>query len=71
MNETILVFAFRYALGRMSTAPSIVTEELALRWSLLDAYTRDTIQEDIRRAINRGDAGAECHVEEWKKVLKL
>ncbi len=69
VSETTLVFAFRYALGRQTAAPSIVVEELKRHWSNLTTFTRDQIQRDIRQAINGGAAGAECDVERWNEVL--
>jgi len=70
-EETILVFAFRYALGRRSTAPGIVANHLIKRWADLDYYTREQVKEEIRIAIIRGDAGNSHDVETWQKVLDL
>ena len=69
-NELILVFAFRYALGRMSAAPSIVIRELKVNWSEIKTYTKEQIQEDIRDAIKRNMAGMACDVKSWNEVLE-
>ena len=70
-DETILVFSFRYALGRISTAPSIVAGVLINKWEELDQVTQDQIKHDIRTSIRLGDAGMECDVKTWQAVLKL
>jgi len=68
-EETILVFAFRYALGRKSAAPGIVADYLIKRWADLAPHSRLQIREEIRTAISRGDAGHPCDVETWREVL--
>jgi hypothetical protein len=68
-EETILVFAFRYALGRRSTAPGIVANHLIKQWANLAPHSKAQIREEIRTAINRGDAGHPCDVETWREVL--
>lgn len=70
-EETILVFAFRYALGRRSTAPGIVANHLIKQWADLSMHSRAQVKEEIRTAINRGDAGHPCDVETWREVLDL
>ncbi len=70
VSEDILVFAFRYALGRQTAAPSIVVAQLKEHWNhgLMD-YTKLQIQREIRGAIHRGEAGSECDVATWRLVL--
>jgi hypothetical protein len=68
-EETILVFAFRYALGRKSTAPGLVADVLKKRWRDMQPHSRVQVREEIRTAINRGDAGHPCDVETWRVFL--
>jgi hypothetical protein len=70
-DETILVFAFRYALGRRSTAPGIISDVLIKRWNEMHRHARYQVQSEIEAAIDRGEAGQPCDVETWKKVLAL
>jgi hypothetical protein len=70
-DETILVFAFRYALGRKSAAPGIVADHLIKRWADLAPHSQAQVKEEIATAISRGDAGDPCDVETWQGVLKL
>ena len=67
----MLVFAFRYALGRMSTAPSIVVGELRRQWLALNEATRRQIHREIRDAIQYDAAGMDCDVGTWREVLRL
>ena len=70
-DENILVFAFRYALGRRSTAPGIVTGVLIKRWNDLEPHTQVRIQYEIADAIEHSYAGQPCDVETWRKILAL
>lgn len=50
VDETTLVFAFRYALGRKSTAPSHMVAELKRHWPRLNDWTQIQIKKEIQRA---------------------
>ncbi len=69
VDETTLVYAFRYALGRRTTAPSHIRDQLWRHWQKLVGWTQRQICEDIRHAIATNDAGAACDVETWGDVL--
>jgi len=71
VTEHTLVFAFRYALGRASTAPSIVVRDLINNWDELNESTKEQIKEDIKEAIDNNRAGWNCDIAEWEKILKL
>jgi hypothetical protein len=68
-EETILVFAFRYALGRRTAAPGIVADHLIKRWADLAPHSRAQVKKEINTAIHYGDASDLCDVETWRKVL--
>jgi hypothetical protein len=68
-EETILIFAFRYALGRRSAAPGIVANHLIKRWATLAPHSKAQVKEEINTAISRGYAGHPCDVETWREVL--
>ena len=70
-DENILVFAFRYALGRRSTAPGIVTDVLIKRWSEMNPHTQIQVQREIGSAMAMGEAGSSCDLDTWQKVLAL
>ena len=71
ISEHTLVFAFRYALGRMSTAPSIVARDIINNWDVLGTYTKNQIKEEIQEAIDNNRAGMNCDISEWEKILEL
>jgi len=71
VSEFTLIFAFRYAIGRASTAPSIVVRDLINNWDNLTSFTKEQIKEDIKEAIENNNAGWKCDIEEWKKILEL
>ena len=70
-EETILVFAFRYALGRKTGAPGLVAGQLIEKWPRIARWSQEQIHSEIESAIRRGDAGDACDVETWKTVLAL
>lgn len=67
----ILTFAFRYALGRMSTAPSIMLEEFKAKVHLLTANQKDQFAHEIREAIELNHAGMACDISTWLEVEEL
>ena len=70
-DQTILVFAFRYALGRMSMAPSIMASKIRERWSKLSIPTKKLIKDEIDFAIKFDHAGMDMDVSTWKEILEL
>ena len=71
INENILVFAFRYALGRRSTAPGIVADVLINRWNELKPHTQIQVQREIGSAMAMGEAGGSIDLDTWQRVLAL
>ncbi len=71
VNNHMVCFAFRYALGRQTAAPSIVVEHLIGLWPHLSKYDREQIVREIAFAIGRGEAGAKTDVDVWERVLRL
>ena len=64
----MLVYSFRYALGRMSTGPSAVADLLARYGHVLPDWQRDQICGDIAHAIEGDAAGHDCDVAVWREV---
>ena len=71
INENILVFAFRYALGRKTTAPGIVADVLIERWNDLKPHTQIQVQREIGSAMAMGEAGSSIDLDTWQAVLAL
>lgn len=71
-EETILVFAFRYALGRRSSAPFFMTEEIKRRWGELKPFTQAQIKHEIKTHEQMyGSLGDNCDKETWYELLEL
>lgn len=69
-DENILFFAFRYALGRRTSAPSIVVSRIMRVWEQLRPQTQLQMQDEIRRYPEMyGKLGDQCDIDEWQKVL--
>lgn len=71
LEHNIIFYAFRYALGRQTYAPSEVVGYLETYWLDIPTMTRHKIQSEIREAIGRGEAGSSIDIKTWKKVLDL
>ena len=69
MNDDIVFYAFRYALGRKTYAVGIVVDYILGNWDLLKPATKGLIQAEIEEAIEKGNAGMEIDVKEWTKIL--
>ena len=70
-SRDILIYAFRYALGRMSYSVSIVRDEIARNWSQLSEGDRKLYHREIREAISNNRAGMECDIRTWSTILML
>lgn len=65
-----LYFAFRYALGRRSYAPSIVAAEIRENLAVMPKMDLEGISEEILEAYERNGIGDECDVQLWMKLRK-
>jgi hypothetical protein len=70
VSENMIMWAFRYALGRRTGAVQDVIECLDKHWKSLKQFTRDQIKIEIKIAIDRDEAGSQCDVNNWKRVLE-
>lgn len=70
IDENILFYAFRYALGRMTTAPSMVVRNLLNNWQHLSDDTKNQIKEEILQYREQNKlCGMKIDDDEWQKVL--
>lgn len=67
---SILFFAFRYALGRRTYAVGIVSDEIIKQKENIPPITKELMEKEIREAIKKDCAGAECDIARWMDVLK-
>lgn len=66
----LIVFAFRYALGRRSMAPGIVCDLIRKNSGHLTEMTRTTIIYEIDYAYEHGLLGDSCDVDDWLRLKK-
>ena len=71
VNNHMVCFAFRYALGRRTGAVSIVVDHLTRLWPRLNKFDRSQIKREIVQAIKVGDAGSDCDIQQWRLILQL
>lgn len=64
----ILLFAFRYALGRHTMARSIIVDELKANWEYLSEQDKTTIKEEISDHCCLSDT---CDIQIWNQILNL
>lgn len=69
--EQWLLLSFRYALGRKTYVTDECKDWLIEYWDLLRAGYQKQVQQDIRYAIERNEAGMEMDEDCWKEILKL
>lgn len=67
----ILIYTFRYCLGRRTYAVNDCVEYLHSYWDVLPTNWQELIHKEINEAIDRNDAGADFDVRNWHKVLEL
>ena len=70
MPEDIVFFAFRYALGRRTAAPSLVADFIIHHWMQFADNTKKQMADEVMTAINRNQAGADCDIEQWLRIPK-
>lgn len=71
VSENMLMWSFRYALGRRTGAVDDVVNHLKMYWNGLEEQTREQIKDEIKTAINQNNAGSMCDVDSWKEILDL
>lgn len=71
VQPVFLMFAFRYALGRMTYAVGMVADKLEAEVDALTPDWREQIIRDIGDAIDRGAAGMTSDVERWTRCAEV
>lgn len=67
----ILIYSFRYALGRMSTAPSTVSGIIQDNLDKLNLHSKAQIISEIDYAIEHNCYGMDCDKQTWLKLREL
>ena len=70
-QRDILIYAFRYTLGRATFAPHTIVEILRLRWDMISEADQRLYQREIIDAIRHDMAGMDCDKKAWLSILDL
>jgi len=68
-HNFLVLCAFRYCLGRRTYIVSTCVDFLFDYWAQLDKNTQKLIAEEMRDALEKGQAGDPCDVECWQRLL--
>lgn len=64
-EKTVLLCAFRYALGRATYMPLLIAAELEENWKEFELWQQKQIVDDINQAIEHDMAGHDCDKRMW------
>ena len=70
-QRDLLIYAFRYTLGRMTYAPYTVIDVLKQCWTELSDGDKALFKREIAIAIENDNAGYRCDKEAWQSILEL
>lgn len=70
-QREVLIYAFRYALGRSTYAVWTMCRVIESAWPQLSAGDRKLIKREIRNAIMDKMAGMDMDAAEWSQLLDL
>ena len=71
VSENMIMWSFRYSLGRKTGAVTDVVEHLKKHWKDLKPFIKHQIKEEIKTAISKDLAGDNCDIKNWKEILDL
>lgn len=67
----MIIYAFRYALGRRSYSSDTMSHVICVNWSEFSDHDKQLFIREINQAIEQGLAGDECDVNTWSIVLDM
>lgn len=70
-GSDILIYAFRYMLGRSSYGVGIMTDAIKEAWPALLEHDKALIHREIRQAIEQNFAGNDYDIQDWEQILLL
>ena len=70
-QRELLIYAFRYTLGRASYAPHTVVRILKRNWAKISPHDKQLYKREIREAIELSKAGMPCDESAWKSLLSM
>lgn len=70
IDSYILIYAFRYALGRMTGAPTDVRQAILENKDKLSDWEKQKIYSEIQQAEQEGRLGMDCDKQVWLQLKK-
>lgn len=70
-SSTMLLWAFRYCLGKRTYAVKDCVENIIYCWDQLYSIDQRLIQEEIKGYVALNTPGHDIDIKEWKRVLEL
>lgn len=70
-QRDVLIYAFRYTLGRCTYAPHMIVAILREKWATLADYDQALFRREISAALVNDAAGHECARQAWASILEL
>lgn len=71
VNEDMILYAFRYSLGRMTYSVGTVSDYLIENWHRFSNQFKENIINEITIALNKKEAGEKMDEEIWRGILLL
>lgn len=69
-DQSIVICAFRYALGRQTYMVSLVADWLKEHWGQIDSIGKELIIKETEEALQKGWAGSKMDEDTWRMFLE-
>jgi len=70
-ERDVLIYAFRYALGRATYSTSTMSRLILMNWKALSDHDKRVFQREIKEAFDMEQYGMECDKASWQVILDL
>jgi len=70
LTQSMVIWAFRYCLGRSTYAVSDCVSYLLENWKFLEEHTKELIVREIDEAFEKGHCGMRMDQEQWNRILE-
>lgn len=71
-ERDVLIYAFRYALGRRTFASKTMSEVIIANWDKLSEFDKGLFKKEIREHEKLyGNLGDDCDRSSWYRILEL
>ena len=70
-SRDVLIYAFRYALGRSSYSTSTIADLIIANWGVLSEGDKSLYKREIQEAIDESRYGMDMDKVNWERILTL